>query len=232
MIVNATSLISQALSLLGVRGIGEPIPGEEAQSCLDVLNNMLDSWNLERLMIYTVQEHVTTLTGNTVTIGPGMQVDVPRPVVLDDWCFTRFNNVDYTINMINGEQYSSITIKSTTSTFPYVAYYDAQNPTGTIYFWPIPPQPLELHLRLRQQLTEFATPETEIDLPQGYRRAITYSLAEELGPQYRGVDPMISKIAAKARMNIKRMNNPENVLNMPTAIYGKRRMGFNIYTGQ
>jgi len=43
---------------------------------------------------------------------------------------------------------------------------------------------------------------------------------------------MISKIASKARLNIKRMNNPENVLNMPTAIYGKRRMGFNIYTGQ
>jgi len=87
-------------------------------------------------------------------------------------------------------------------------------------------------LRLRQQLTEFTTPKTEIDLPQGYRRAITYSLAEELGPQYRGVDPMITKIAAKARLNIKRMNNPENVLSMPTAIYGKRRMGFNIYTGQ
>lgn len=232
MIINASSLIAQALSLLGVRGVGEEVPGEEAMSCLDVLNNMLDSWNLERLFVYTIQEHVTTLTNSgQITIGPGGAVDVPRPVILDDWCFTRYNGVDYTINLVNGEQYSSLVLKDLTSTFPYVFYNDNQNPISTVKFWPLPPASLELHLRLRQQLTEFDTPETEVDLPQGYRRAITFSLAEELAPQYRGLDPGIAKTAAKARLNIKRMNKPMDTLSLPPTLFGKR-MGFNIFTGQ
>lgn len=231
MATTGVQLIEGALSLLGVLANGENASGDEVSGCLINLNNMIDSWNTERLYIYTVQESIATLSGSTLTIGPGQTVNVTRPIALEDHCFTRYNNVDYPMSKVNGEEYSSIILKQQTSTYPYIVYYDTNYPTGTLYFWPVPPAPVEVHLRLMTQLTEWANAQDSHDLPQGYRRALMYSLAEELAPQYRPCDPMISRIASQARRNIKRANTQNNTLNMPTPLLG-RRVGFNIYIGE
>lgn len=239
--VNADHVITRALNLLGVYGPGESINGDEMTSALASLNEMLDSWRTERLFVYTTQENVSTLTAGTQTrtIGPGGQINVTeRPEWIDDWSFVRdtTNNpstpVDYRMTRLNDEQYSSLTVKSITSTYPTNYYFDGAYPLATIYFYPVPTLTTQLHLRLPQLMTAFADLSTNYDMPPGYQRAVIYSFAEELAPVYgRPVLPNVEDIAAKARRNIKRVNKDDNVMQMPVQMM--RRSGqFNIYTGE
>lgn len=231
MATTAEELVTGAYSLLGVLASGETLSAEDANTGLTLLNNMLDSWNTERLNIYSVQDHTATLSGQTLTIGPGEDIDVDRPIRLDERCFTRLNNIDYSMRVVNGNQYASLVLKTLTSSYPFYVFYDADAPTGTLYFWPQPPSPVEVHIRLWKQLPQFTSISDTADLPQGYRRAIIFSLAEELAPQFRNLDQNIVRIAAKARRNIKRANLQDNMLNMPSPLVSRGRR-FNIYTGE
>lgn len=208
------------------------------QTGFNRLNDMIDSWTTERLFIWATKENVSTLGvgTQTLTIGPGGQINTPgvqRPMKLSDRSFVRWNNLDYPLALVNQEQYSSLQLKTQTSTLPSVAYYEPSLPLGVIHFWPLSTVGLELHLQLEVQLSQFADLMTDYALPQGYNRAIIYSLAEELGPQYRTPDPKIGSIAAKARSNIKRMNKIAPILGMPPGLsLGVARHRFNIYTGE
>lgn len=198
--------------------------------CLRALNNLLDSWDTERLSIFTVQDIVKKgFTGATLTIGEGGQLNVPRPVRLEDRCFIRLNNVDYPLRVIDGQTYSEITLKSLNTTFPQVIYLDAQYPIATAYLWPVASMAVDVHLRLRQQLDGFCRyASDEIDFPPGYRRALVYSLAEELYSVYnRPVDRNVAVIASKSRRNIKRINSPNVELKMPAELLSRRASGIN-----
>src|SRR5690242_5956509 len=74
-------LIKSALRLAGVLGTGETPSAAEGQDALVILNQMLDSWNAERLMIYTVARQVFSLVANkqAYTLGSGGDFDTPRP---------------------------------------------------------------------------------------------------------------------------------------------------------
>lgn len=240
--LNADHIITRALGLLGVYGAGETINGDEMTDCLAALNEMLDSWQTERRFVYTVQELTHTLTAGTssMTIGPSQTLNVvDRPVMLDDWSYVvdSTNNpatpVSYRVRKINGEQFSSISVKALTSTYPNYLYYDGNYPNGVIQFWPVPTLTTTLHLRLQKLLAQFADLSTDYDFPPGYQRAITYSLMEELSSVYGRIpSPTSVEIASKARANIKRINGDTNVMSMPSAIMRRRMGGFNIYSGE
>jgi hypothetical protein len=69
-------LITRALRDVGAGAAGETPAPEDIQDCFDTLNDMLDSWSNESLMVYAVQEVIHELTANQYiyTIGPGGQV--------------------------------------------------------------------------------------------------------------------------------------------------------------
>lgn len=215
----ANQLIERAYALLGYKDPGEALSASDADYALNALNDMIDSWTTQRLFIASVSEVVTSVSGQTVTIGPSMTINVARPVKLEQGAFVRVSGVDYPIEWIEREQYNSISLKAVSSTIPEFGYYDAAMPTGLIYLWPYSTTPIALHLQLQVQLTEFADLATDYTLAPGYRKAISYSLAEELAPGVRELSPMLIKQAALARQAIKRTNArvPVMSLNVPMA---------------
>jgi hypothetical protein len=80
-------------------------------------------------------------------------------------------------------------------------------------------------------LTEPATLATELYFPPGYMRAFRYNLACELAPEF-GVEPsqQVSRIAMYSKRNIKRINNPDDIMSIPYALVSNRQR-FNIYSG-
>lgn len=72
---------------------------------------------------------------------------------------------------------------------------------------------------------------TELAFPPGYLRAFTYNLACELAPEF-GVEPsqQVQRIAMTSKRNLKRINNPDDVLTLPVAVL-TRWPSYNIYTG-
>jgi len=56
----AGDIINSALRLIGLLAEGETPSPETSQDALSAMNQMIDSWNTERLMIYNTQDQVFT----------------------------------------------------------------------------------------------------------------------------------------------------------------------------
>jgi hypothetical protein len=104
-------------------------------------------------------------------------------------------------------------------------------PDARLTIYPKPTRVLEWHIVSAQELTQPATLATTLAFPPGYLRAFTYNLACEIAPEF-GVEPspQVSRIAMSAKRNLKRINNPDDVMSMPYAIVAQRQR-FNIFSG-
>ena len=235
MATTAADQINGALRLIGVLAEAEAPSAAMAQDALTALNQMIDSWNTERLSVFSTIDQVFNWPSSTRirTLGPTGDFVGQRPVQLDDATYFRdaSTNVSYGIKMINQEQYNNIAVKTVTSTYPQILWYNATYPDIEIYLYPVPSRVLEFHFVSVEKLTEPANLSTVLAFPPGYLRAFRYNLACELAPEY-GVEPspQVRRIAMYSKRDLKRINNPDDVMAMPAAMIINRPR-FNIYTG-
>lgn len=178
----ARSIIEQALRKISVLGRGEVLQSAEAQDALTALNNMMSSWSAGGGMVFTQVREEFSLTGaGSYTIGSGANFDTTRPLEIDA-AFVRQGGTDYELTQYNAKQWSNITTKDSGGT-PEVFYYDNNNPTGKLYIYP-DASGYTLVLFSRKELESFTSLTDDITLPAGYERALVYSLACELAPEY------------------------------------------------
>lgn len=227
--------INRALRLLGILAEGESPSSETSNDALVALNQMIDSWNTERLSIYSTQDQVFTWPASTIsrTLGPTGSLVGNRPVALDDSTYFKdaTTGISYGIKFINQAQYDGIAVKTVTSTYPQVMFINMTYPDIEMVIYPVPTRALEWHFISVEELTQPATLTTDLSFPPGYLRAFTYNLACELAPEF-GVEPspQVSRIAMTSKRNIKRINNPDDVMAMPYGIV-ENRQRFNVYSG-
>jgi len=227
--------INRSLRLLGILAEGETPSAAMSQDALIALNQMIDSWSIERLAVFCTQDQVFTWPAGEYirTLGPSGNFIGLRPVMLDDATYFRDpgTNVSFGIKFINQQQYNGIAVKTVTSTYPQVCFVNMGFPDITMSIYPRPTRDLEWHFVSVQELTQPATLATELHFPPGYMRAFTYNLAMEFAPEF-GVEPspQVSRISMTSKRNLKRINNPDDVMSMPYAIVATRQR-FNIYAG-
>jgi len=227
--------INGALKLLGVLAESETPSAATAQDALVTLNQMIDSWSTERLSTFNTVDQTFTWPVDLITrtLGPTGNFVGARPVLLDDATYFRdpSTNVSFGIKMINQQQYNGIAVKTVTSTYPQVMFTNMTFPDITMTVYPKPTRPLEWHFISAQVLDQPATLATELYFPPGYMRAFRYNLACELAPEF-GVEPsqQVSRIAMTSKRNLKRINNPDDIMSVPYALVSNRQR-FNIYSG-
>lgn len=209
----ALSIVNRAAEIIGYKDPDEALSGNDANNFLGILNSLLDSWNTQRLYIVTVARVTATVSANPATIGTGQTFNVTRPVRIEPGCFTRISNIDYPIEVIDRERYALIPDKTTTGSFPDVLYYEPGLPTGNVFFYPVPVSGVSVHLQVQTQLTAFADLGTDYNLAPGYKKALEYSLAEELAPGRRPLEQQVMRQAAIARRAIKTTNFESPQLN-------------------
>jgi hypothetical protein len=167
------------------------------------------------------------------TLGPTGDFVGNRPVLLDDSTYFRDpgTNVSFGIKMINQQQYNGIAVKTVTSTYPQVLWINMTYPDIEMYIYPVPTRLLEWHFISVEELTQPATLATELTFPPGYLRAFTYNLAMEIAPEF-GVEPspQVQRIAMTSKRNIKRINNPDDIMSLPYSLVATRQR-FNVYAG-
>jgi hypothetical protein len=153
--------------------------------------------------------------------------------LIDDATYFRDpgTNVSFGIKLINQAQFNGIAVKTVTSTYPQVMFVNNTFPDITMTIYPVPTRLLEWHFVSVQELNQPATLATQLSFPPGYLRAFTYSLAMELAPEF-GVEPspQVQRIAMTSKRNLKRINNPDDVMSMPYAIVAQRQR-FNVFSG-
>jgi len=227
--------INGALRLLGILAEGETPSAETSQDALTALNQMIDSWNTERLMIYNTIDQVFLWQPNiiTQTLGPTGDFVGLRPVLLDDSTYFKdpSSGISFGIKFINQQQYDGIAVKTVTSTYPQVMWINMEHPNISMAIYPKPTKVLEWHFISVEELAQPATLATELYFPPGYLRAFRYNLACEIAPEF-GVEPSptVSRIAMASKRNLKRINNPEDIMSLPYSIVGTRQR-YNIFAG-
>jgi len=227
--------INGALRLIGQLAEGEEPSAATATDALAALNQMIDSWNTERLSVFSTQDQVFSWLPNfaTRTLGPTGDFVGNRPILVDDSTYFRdpSSNISFGIKLVNQQQYNGIAVKTVTSTYPQVMFVNMTYPDITMTVYPVPTKVLEWHIVSVQELTTPALLSTPLAFPPGYLRAFRYNLACELAPEF-GVEPspQVSRIAMYSKRNLKRINNPDDIMSLPYSIVATRQR-FNIFAG-
>lgn len=227
--------INSALRLLGVLAEGETPFAATSQDALFALNQMIDSWNTERLSVFSTQDQVFTWLPNFKerTLGPTGDFVGNRPIMVDDATYFRdpASNISYGIKLINQQQYDGIAVKTVTSTYPQVMWVNMEYPNITMTVYPVPTKQLEFHIVSVNELTTPANLATTLAFPPGYLRAFRYNLACELAPEF-GMEPppTVVRIAMASKRNLKRINNPDDIMSIPYSIVATRQR-YNIFAG-
>jgi len=227
--------INGALRLLGILAEGETPSAETSQDALTALNQMIDSWNTERLAVFSTQDQVFSWPPNVLsrTLGPTGDFVGNRPILLEDSSYFKdpSNGISFGIKFLNQQQYNGIAVKTVTSTYPQVIWVNMTDPNVEMYVYPKPTKVLEWHFVSVEEITQPATLATELFFPPGYLRAFKYNLACEIAPEF-GVEPsaQVSRIAMASKRNLKRINNPDDIMSLPYSIVGTRQR-YNIFAG-
>jgi len=235
MATSAGDIITGALRLIGVVAEGEYPSPETAADALSAMNQMIESWNTERLSVFSTQDQVFSWPATEIrrTLGPTGDFVGNRPILVDDATYFKdpTTGVSYGLKLINQQQYNGIALKTVTSTYPQVMWVNMTYPNIEMYIYPVPTRVLEFHFVSVETLSQPAILATMLTFPPGYLRAFRYNLACELAPEF-GVEPsrQVSRIAMTSKRNLKRINNPDDLMSIPYTIVGSRQR-YNIYAG-
>jgi hypothetical protein len=228
--------INAALRLIGQLAEGETPSAATSQDALAALNQMLDSWSIERLSVYSTQDQVFTWPANTATqtLGPTGDFVGSRPIQLLDSTYFRDtgNGLSFNLQFINQDQYNGIALKTVLSSYPQVIFVNDTFPDMTMTVYPVPNKTLEFHLVSVTTLTQPALLNTELSFPPGYLRCFKYNLACEIAAEF-GVEapPTVQRIAMASKRNLKRINNPDDLMSIPYSLVNRRLRRFNVYAG-
>jgi len=206
------------MRLVGAIAAGETPDDDEAATGLQVLNDMVDSWNAERLMIFTITIGEFNLTpGQQVyTYGTGGNFNAPRPAEINRASIVSLANpiqplelkIDYLTDRNWQEDYP---VKNITTTLPLAVYDDGAFPFRNLSYWPIPTVAVKTRLYSWTALTQFPDLCTDITFPPGYPKALRYNLAVDIAAEFPGNPstlPLVSSVAAETKGLLKAINLP------------------------
>ena len=235
MTTTAGDQINGALRLIGQLAEGETPSAATSQDALTAMNQMIDSWSTDRLAVFSTQDQVFSWPPGAIsrTLGPTGNFVGNRPVLLDDSTYFKdpSNGISFGIKILNQQQYNGIAVKTVTSTYPQVIWINMTYPDIEMYVYPVPTKVLEWHFVSVSELTQPATLATVLTFPPGYLRAFRYCLACEIAAEF-GVEPspQVSRIAMTSKRNLKRINNPDDIMSLPYSIVGTRQR-YSIFAG-
>jgi hypothetical protein len=206
----ARRLVTNALRTLGVLASGEESTAAEAIDALEILNEMIDLWNLRGLIVYRIDRNLFTVTSGqgTYTLGTGGDWNIPRPVKIDNAFFRETaTGLELPARVLTEEEYQGIRLKNTQGSWPRWLYNDYAFPLSTVTVWPVPDISNQMVLYTWNQLTSMATLDTVWTFPPGYAIALRFNLSIALAPEYgKSVSPEIAALASEALAHIQSVN--------------------------
>ena len=190
-----SDMIYRAARMAGALG---PVAGQgpnpsESKEWLDILNNMIDGWKIEKLLMEYVRrtQQTTQVNQSSHSVGPGQDWDIERPEKILAASFLIQNQgtsgeSEIQMEIVwNYERWQEIVVKRVMSDYPLALYYQAAVPYGVARLWPVPNQsPQEIAIYTAQLLSEFATVDDNVIMRDGFREMMMYNLAVAIHEVY------------------------------------------------
>ncbi len=214
--MTAQDIINSALRKIGALATGESPTSDESNDALLTLNDLVDSWNAQRLSIYSTSRLVFNFTAGkgTYTYGTGGDFNADRPVRIDRVSVISNSNptqpLELPIAYLTVGEWQQTPVKNVPSSLPFRCYDDGSYPMRNLTFWPTPTDgTVQACLYPWSKLTSFADLVTTYNFPEGYARALKSNLALELAPEFgvQQINQAVVAIAAESLGKIKALNS-------------------------
>ena len=237
----AQELIETSLRIITVLREDREASTYRLANSLDVLNDMIEAWNLQRLIIYQITRESFALTpsknphtiGLSVAGGPAGDLGVVRPPRIDS-ASVLVQNSEYPMRIMSRDEYQGIPEKTITTTFPTELWYERDWPLGKIWLYPVSSESVELILYLWRQLDSGMALGDRFNVPPGYLRALKYNLAVELASEFgRTPRPDVSRIARQSKALLGNLNtsSERRYMRPDPTVPGVSRGRYNIHSG-
>lgn len=211
----ATTLITDTLLDMGVIAAQAQPTAAQVQQALRKLNNMIETWNIEGLMVYGATENLLSLVSNqgTYTIGPSGDLNIPYPTnitsaFIRDTSLPPNNIVDYPLYMYTNQEWAYNPIKFQAAQWPnWGIWFNMTFPLVTATLTPTPTTSQYKMVVWTDNIINSMSENTVIILAPGFKRAIVSNLYIELAPSYQiDVPQGIQAIANDSKARIKTNN--------------------------
>jgi hypothetical protein len=206
------------MRIAGVLASGETAPANELADAQTALNQMLEAWGTEKLLVFTLARSTpfNFVAGTAAyTLGTGGTFNIPRPSNIEYVTYVYNANpsqpLERQIDMYTDAEWANIPVKNIFSPLPQGVYDDGGFPFRTLTFWPIPKDSsVQAIIGGWQALTQFTDLTTDNTFPPGYIDAIKYNLAVRIAAEWPGnITPLAADLATKSMAKIKGLNVPE-----------------------
>lgn len=228
--------LKAAMRKTGAVASGETPTTDEQTDGLAIANQLLDSWNAERPLMYDVKRTTHTLIASTNphTIGTGGNFDTDRPVKIEDAGIIQSGETTESPIYVakTMAEYAAILDKASTGT-PDFLYYEPAFALGKIHLYPVPDAADTLVLYRWTPLASIASVNTTVSLPPGYEEAFDLNLAVRLALDGMGTaSSFLIQQAKESLARIKPVNMEVPILRNDAPFGESRSSGRgNIYTG-
>lgn len=206
----------------GLKWAGQYVNQSEESEGITFLNNMINGFKMENLMIQQYIRTVVNVNTNqrVYSVGIGQDWNIERP--------QRIRRAGYLIGsgtslvevpmqiVLSMEEWANFTVKFVPSSIPLALYYSPASPTqgaivGQAELWPVPNAASTIAIYTPQFLEEVNTADDPLYMPDGYRELLVYNLAIRIHqmPPYnmRPMDGTVIQMARyfKARIKAEQM---------------------------
>lgn len=219
----ALTIITDALTEIGVVGASDTVQPEDATFCLRKLNQVLQRWANMRLMLPALVDVSVPMTGAaSYTIGPSGAVVAARPVRVSSARCVDSAGTETDIDVFGQELWDAIVVKNVTGGPVSTVWYEATNTNGTLRVYPKAGSGFTVKLRCLALLEAFTIGET-VALPEGYETALTLTLADDIAGAYgRQSTPDLRRRATAAVRTVKRSNAEPLILGIDATLVGQQ----------
>lgn len=198
---SATDIMTRAMVKARVLYPGETLPSNKSDQMFEELNDLLEMWSLDKLMVVADVEESFALTAGTAryTYGTGGDFDSDRPIYIKNESYFRGGGRDYPVTVVPSSEYRRRYDKDSQGT-PREMSYLPEFPLGIVNIWPSPSSSDTLYIKASKTVTEFSDKTTDVSLQPGYSAALVTNLAVQILPNFGKKVPR--SLAALAAMNL------------------------------
>lgn len=243
----ALNIIDDALLEIGVlTQPGQTSSIEHAALGLSRLNQLVGEWNISAQLRYCVDRFQFNIATSqaSYTIGPsGADWIAPRPNgegtgkgILKANCVVPGSTMMYfPIHIMSFEQFSQLSIRDIDTRITVALYNDGAYPNSTVSVYGNPSTSYDIEIWVRHQASEFASTGTTFEMPPGYQKAMTQTLAENMAsiPAFARYGASWSQLQAdnarKARAAVSMNNSAVNPQSNDAAGLGRNTRSFSGY---
>lgn len=212
-------LLTTILTDIGAIAVGESLSAAELTRGLSKINAMIESWNIQPLMMFKVTRETFTWAGGNQsrTMGSGGNFATTRPTKIVGASVV-IGTTEYPVEeLITAQQWQEIPDKGVSSDLIQKLYIEGTYPLETLNAWPKPQSDVTIAIYSHTPIAALTASDT-IALPDGYKRTIISNGSIELAPSYGASVPAeIIKVASESLAAIKKKNKRPRYLKSDAA---------------